>query len=1196
MGKQNDGDLKFDTRIDKKGFEKDVKSLEKMSTTAFTAIGAAAVAGFGAAIKVGGDFEEAMSSVSAISMATAEEYEMLSNAAREMGETTKFSATQCANALEYLSLAGYSAKESVEALPYVLNLAAAGGMDLAYASDLLTDSMAVMGLGISDMGNFSDQLAMAASKANTSVQQLGEAVLVAGGQAKLARMSTDQMNTALSILADKGIKGSEGGTALRNVLKNLYTPTSAAAKVMKSLGIETSDANGNLIKAQDVLKQLKSKLDSLSEADKMTAMGDIFDTRTIAAANALLDDCGDRWDELTGYLNNCDGAASDMAKTMNDNLKGDLTILGSAAEGLGITFYETFSGKARGAVQDATKAVGALTELIKSGKLAEPLKLAASGMTTFCAAIAIFKGLQAYEHLQKTISGIKSYISAVKLATESQKAMNASLLTNPYVLTLAAVTALTAGLIVYAKMHAKSSDSVTAKIAEETKALKEEREEREKAHKAAVDAAADSLLQVDYAERLIKQLGDLVDTNGEVKESDKARADFILNELNSALGTEYKSISDIIDANGNLCKSVSDVIEAKKNEILFAAYEEEYKKAIVGSKDALVDYVQTLNRIKEIRQRLKDIQSYKPDSNTRDEINELTKELFGLEKQLPLVKEKYEDFNKTISTIDAAQAAESITESNKILQDGLSELSNEYDKAIADAKGNSEKEQEIFLDTVNKAISTLNMMYDDMSSGTKQWSEKELSDMESYLNGIIEKGQQSGNDTVIALANSIKAQIEQEKEGVKSSGEELGNNIVEGIGDSIKLTDSIKTKISTLANNVVSWFRSKSGFDSNSPSKKVRDKVGVEIPEGVAAGIIKGEPVAIKAAQKVTKDVLETSKKGIEKASDASVKAFQSMLEKLQYQRDLDIINDDEYYTELEKLRDKYFKVGTSEWLRYTKEIYKYQKSAVEAEKREIEKLYDDISGYASKKIDEVLSKQDKFASKLKSYTHLFNSNTISLGDTEFSYYSMHDLHKDTEAITSYVDGLDSLNARLKELGVSGDVVKEFMSELSDMSIEEGAGFTKTLLNANDPDLLKYINAYSDNRAAIKGLSSRFYQDDMDEAWDDSIKNMVEKLQEAGYEIPEGFFTSGTVSAEKFGEAFTAEIDNQLSAVREKVEGFYAAISKMFGMSFELSAAGGGGNTYSSTYYIQPNDSSTSAQLAAIRAEERLNKLRGGYK
>ena len=1146
MGKQNDGSLIFDTRIDSKDFEKDVKSLQKMSTTAFAAIGAAAVAGFGAAIKVGGDFEEAMSSVSAISMATAEEYEMLSNAAREMGETTKFSATQCANALEYLSLAGYSAKESVEALPYVLNLAAAGGMDLAYASDLLTDSMAVMGLGISDMGNFSDQLAMAASKANTSVQQLGEAVLVAGGQAKLAGMSTDQMNTALSILADKGIKGSEGGTALRNVLKNLYTPTSAAAKVMKSLGIETSDANGNLIKAQDVLKQLKSKLDALAPAKRIEAMGDIFDTRTIAAANALLDDCGDRWNELTDYLNNCDGAASDMAKTMNDNLKGDLTILGSAAEGLGITFYETFSGKARGAVQDATKAVGALTELIKSGKLAEPLKLAASGMVAFCAATATFKTIAIYSDLQKVISGIKGYTAATKLGTAVQQIMNSTLLANPYTLTLAALVALTAGIVVYAKTHKSASEQALESAKSERDAIKETQEAYENARNERAKDVAANVEQIDYVKQLSNELRNLADDTGAVEDKDRGRASFILTELNKALGTEYELTGNQIQRYSELCDSIDQVIEKKRLEALLSGINEDYAEAIKNQTQANLEMVDALSKVQEAQKKVNELEEkgYQ-DSSSNYELQQYYAAVKALETytdKYEIAVDKVEGYNNAISSFEAAKTAdieENTAKAVEILEDYYTSFSDTYEKELDAVRGNKAEEERVTGEHYAKALQDLANYAEQYEAGARGYTEAGLN---------------------AAKENAEKMKVEAEKIGLN-----LQDGIIVGLNGFEK---NVKPFIDRLAKSIPEWARKVLGIES--PSKVMRDEVGMWIPLGVA--------------------------KGIEKTSDSAVKAFQNMLEKLQYQRDLDIINDDEYYTQLEKLRDKYFKVGTSEWLKYTKEIYKYQKSAVEAEKREIEKLYDDISGYASKKIDEVLAKQDKFASKLKSYTHLFNSNTVSLGDTEFSYYSMHDLHKDTEAITSYVDGLDSLNARLKELGVSGDVVKEFMSELSDMSIEEGAGFTKTLLNANDSNLLNYINAYSDNRAAIKGLSSRYYQDDMDAAWDDSIKNMVEKLQEAGYEIPEGFFTSGTISAEKFGEAFTSEIDNQLSAVREKVEGFYAAISKMFGMSFELSAAGGGGNTYSSTYYIQPNDSSTSAQLAAIRAEERLNKLRGGYK
>ena len=1093
MGKQNDGSLIFDTRIDSKDFEKDVKSLEKMSTTAFTAIGAAAVAGFGAAIKVGGDFEEAMSSVSAISMATAEEYEMLSNAAREMGETTKFSATQCANALEYLSLAGYSAKESVEALPYVLNLAAAGGMDLAYASDLLTDSMAVMGLGISDMGNFSDQLAMAASKANTSVQQLGEAVLVAGGQAKLAGMSTDQMNTALSILADKGIKGSEGGTALRNVLKNLYTPTSAAAKVMKSLGIETSDANGNLIKAQDVLKQLKSKLDALAPAKRIEAMGDIFDTRTIAAANALLDDCGDRWNELTDYLNNCDGAASDMAKTMNDNLKGDLTILSSAAEGLGITFYDTFSGKARGAVQMATNAVSGLTEKLKNPATVQSLTFMATAFGICGTAVVAYK-------------------ATVVTATAAQAALNATIALSPTGLAVAGLAALTVGTI------------------------------------AVVNAVKDA--EFNYyrlGERLtdVSQKFDSAVQNSDIAQEkiDKWR------ELKSKLDDASLSASEV------------------------ERVEKEIKSLESWFIDNYGQYVSAEEAKNGVRSETVDILEQEIDALTDIAALELESELLDIKSDIPEITEKVEALKQANEVF---QEEESQAYQNEIALKKLNAEWETYYAAHQDAWDDNEaaaKMQE--LADKAKELTGVEIDVNKFGADLYYYIEK-FGTQADGLGKIISDNEQKikdGQATIDSYTKNVQKLIDFDAEATyeekTARAAEFGVQYCDGIVQGINTqSPAVLKKVDDLATQMIE--RAKKKLDIHSPSGVADREIGQMLSLGVA--------------------------KGIEKTSDSAVKAFQNMLEKLQYQRDLDIINDDEYYTQLEKLRDKYFKAGTSEWLRYTKEIYKYQKSAVEAEKREIEKLYDDISGYASKKIDEVLSKQDKFASKLKSYTHLFNSNTVSLGDTEFSYYSMHDLHKDTEAITSYVDGLDSLNERLKELGVSGDVVKEFMSELSDMSIEEGAGFTKTLLNANDSNLLNYIDAYSDNRAAIKGLSSRFYQDDMDEAWDDSIKNMVEKLQEAGYEIPEGFFTSGTVSAEKFGEAFTAEIDNQLSAVREKVEGFYAAISKMFGMSFELSAAGGGGNTYSSTYYIQPNDSSTSAQLAAIRAEERLNKLRGGYK
>ena len=314
--------------LDDTGFKSSVKSalgdLETLrrdsATTAdkFTAVGSALnkvggtltknvslpLAGIGvAAVKVTKDFDTAMSQVQAtmgitkdamveVEGQTVNAYSALRQAAKDMGSVTKFSATEAAEALNYLALAGYDTEKQIAALPTVLNLAAAGSMDLAYASDLVTDSMSVLGLEVQDLESYSDKMAKTASSANTSVSQLGEAVLVAGGQASLCGMDVTELNTALGILADNGIKGSEGGTMLRNTLKNLYTPTDNSAKALKRLGIETVNADGSLRKVPDVLKDLAGSLDQLTAGERVAAMAEIFDTRTIAGAQALLKGVG----------------------------------------------------------------------------------------------------------------------------------------------------------------------------------------------------------------------------------------------------------------------------------------------------------------------------------------------------------------------------------------------------------------------------------------------------------------------------------------------------------------------------------------------------------------------------------------------------------------------------------------------------------------------------------------------------------------------------------------------------------------------------------------------------------------------------------------------------------------------------------------------------------------------------------------
>lgn len=336
------------------------------------AFGGAGLAVGGASFAVGKDFEASMANVIAIMGATKDSvtedgmniYDMLSNAAKEAGATTMFTSKDAADALGYLALAGYDAYQAVEALPNVLAIAKAGGMDLAYASDLVTDAMNAMELAATDenLTHFGDVLAKTASSSNTSVAQLGEAMLVCAGQAKVAGVDLEDTATLLGILADAGYKGAEGGTMLRNLLKNMYTPTAAAAKAMERLNIDPFDETNRSIKnVQTFLPEIINSINSLAtEEEQVQAYADLFDTRVIAGANIVLEKCVDRYDELRGKINECDGAMEQMGRTMSDTLGGDMQIMTSRFQSVGLEIYDYIVNPMRSAVQEVT---GYLTQL-----------------------------------------------------------------------------------------------------------------------------------------------------------------------------------------------------------------------------------------------------------------------------------------------------------------------------------------------------------------------------------------------------------------------------------------------------------------------------------------------------------------------------------------------------------------------------------------------------------------------------------------------------------------------------------------------------------------------------------------------------------------------------------------------------------------------------------------------------------------
>ena len=301
----------------------------------------------GTSVKVAADFESSMSQVAATMGFTVDQLndksseasktmEQLSEFAQEMGKTTAFSASEAADALNYMALAGYDAETSMEMLPTVLNLAAAGGIELASASDMVTDAQSALGLTLDETATMVDQMAAAASNGNTSVAQLGEAMLQIGATAANMTGGTQELSTALTVLADNGIKGAEGGTKLRNIILSLQDAAKDGAVDFGNFSVSVYDSEGNLRGVTDIMQDLQSNLEGMNQESKDAIISGVFNKQDLAAANAMLQTSSERYDELAKSIGDSAGAAQQMADVQLDNFQGQLTLLKSALEGVGI--------------------------------------------------------------------------------------------------------------------------------------------------------------------------------------------------------------------------------------------------------------------------------------------------------------------------------------------------------------------------------------------------------------------------------------------------------------------------------------------------------------------------------------------------------------------------------------------------------------------------------------------------------------------------------------------------------------------------------------------------------------------------------------------------------------------------------------------------------------------------------------------
>lgn len=408
-----------------KELQADAKKIGQTLAKAFTAVATALAVVIAKSTDVGANFEEAMSEVVATMGidTTAKDYEILSDKAKELGAETKFTATEAANALQLLAQAGYDTTQQLKAVPEVLNLAASGNIELAHATEICTTSMAALGLTVNDLKSFTDKVAVAAQATNSTVSSLGEGFTTVGGTAKMLAGGLTETATALGILSDAGIKGEEGGTSLRQIILNLMNPSREAATALQELGVSAFNADGSIKPLNKTFEQLADAMAGFTDMQKMNAMGDIFDARQLKSANALLANYGERWQYLTDKINNSEGAAKKMADTMNDNLKGDVTIMKSALDGLGIVVENSFGGAFRNTVQQATQAFSQLNASIESGQMGKRLDdistafgALISRITDFALNSALPATIDAFEWILTNGETIKNTVVAIGTA------------------------------------------------------------------------------------------------------------------------------------------------------------------------------------------------------------------------------------------------------------------------------------------------------------------------------------------------------------------------------------------------------------------------------------------------------------------------------------------------------------------------------------------------------------------------------------------------------------------------------------------------------------------------------------------------------------------------------------------------------------------------------------------------------------
>lgn len=769
-------------------------------------------------VTTGMEYESAISNVTAISGAMSEEVELLQAKAEEMGATTKFTATESAEAMGYMAMAGWKVNDMVSGLDGIMDLSAASGESLASVSDIVTDALTAFGLTAGDSAHFADVLAAASSNANTNVAMMGETFKYAAPVAGALGFSIEDTAEAIGLMANSGIKASQAGTSLRTIMTNLSHDMTIYGEAFRSATnaegaytVATTNADGTMRNFGDILADLRTGWEQLTEAEQASnaSMETVAGKHAMSGFLALMNATPADVDKLSTAIENADGAAQGMASTMLDNLQGDKTLLDSAVDGMKIAISKELNPALRDVTQWATKQIPKVQAVIEPMfKIAingvksltdglEKIKPVLSAVKPLIAvvfadkAISLFtktlmpkaisllgkiptlliKPIDLLGKLPLMIDSLPAKISKIPTALagvgNSFKALWSVIAANPLAATGIALT----GVAFAVKDHINNIEiekteleKLIEKHNEELQLLADKKQAIRDLDDAFYENVDGIQNQTDRTKDLWKELDKLADKSGNVQQKDKERAEYLLGELNEALGTEYTMTGNQIENYKNLSAEIDNVIAKKQAEMMLDAY--------------------LANSTEMTKQRIEARTDYE---NADKDYQEQQKALEKAERQFRIFKEKMmngskisvEDYiagnfaDNEISTEEGLKLAQSVITARENLQAA--------DNARTQAKRNYEATSEYFekLDDLQEAYSL--GQYDRMADIIYREQELTSTTLDESATDA-EQRLQVYNDTLLKVLSNFKLAVEDMTQtSVDEMEEELSELVQAGI-------------------------------------------------------------------------------------------------------------------------------------------------------------------------------------------------------------------------------------------------------------------------------------------------------------------------------------------------------------------------------------------------------------------------------